>query len=174
MGRRGLHLLKRKIRRCLRSVRRRIVLPKHGKHDVPWFRQAPAEGTNHLLLPHHSGQARHVHGWLSDHGALSVRKVLVQILPKRCLQQQHGVDDLCRCPDWRSCRSGRQTQRKGPVASQRVWVRISLPKKGAVPSCGRASLKRARLFAQNLRCEIQADRVKTRSFGERRPSDDGR
>jgi hypothetical protein len=46
----GLHLLERNLRRRLCPMRRRTVLPKHRKDDVPGLRQARAEGTNHLLL----------------------------------------------------------------------------------------------------------------------------
>ena len=34
--------------------------------DVSRLRQAGAEGTDHMLLPDHSGQARHVHGRISN------------------------------------------------------------------------------------------------------------
>ena len=111
--RRGLHLRERNIQRRLCPVRRRTVLPKHRGYDVPGLRQACAEGADYLLLPHHSGQARYVHGRLSDQGTLPVRQVVLQILQGRCRQQQHGFDDLCRRPGMAGLAKSRVEWRRG-------------------------------------------------------------
>ena len=59
-----------------------ILLQKHRGDDVPRLRQARAEGTNHLLLPHHPGHGL-VRASLSNHGAIPVRQVLLQVLQSR-------------------------------------------------------------------------------------------
>ncbi len=101
-----------------------VCFPKHRGDEFSGLRQAGAEGTNHMLLPDHPGQARHLHGRISNPRTISLREVLFQILQRHGRQQQYGFDNLCRRSDWHCRGSDRPAHWQGSPAAQRMWVRV--------------------------------------------------
>ena len=89
------------LRRRLRPMRRRLIVPKHRGDDVSRFHKPVPKGQIICSCP--ITQAKpHTSRRIPNPGALSVRQVILQILQGRHCQQPYGFNDLCWCPDWHS------------------------------------------------------------------------